>query len=114
MQETHEGEANFAVASEDQARADFYALLARLYAAGPDAALLSSFAACDELSADAASEGENWGLTVERKTGANYGVSHYRTALSFAAPEPGRGPKLQDMINALAATARKQPVVAQH
>ena len=57
MQETHEGEANFAVASEDQARADFYALLARLYAAAPDAALLSSIAACDELSADAASEG---------------------------------------------------------
>jgi hypothetical protein len=64
--------------------------------------------------ADAANEGENWGITVERKTGANYGVSHYRTTLSFAAPEPGRGPKLQDMINALAATARKQPVVAQH
>jgi hypothetical protein len=64
--------------------------------------------------ADAASEGENWGITVERKTGANYGVSHYRTALSFAAPEPGRGPKLQDMVNALAAASRKGPVVAQH
>ena len=29
---------------EDQARADFYALLARLYAAEPDAALLESIA----------------------------------------------------------------------
>ena len=57
MQETQHGEANFAVASEDQARADFYALLARLYAAAPDAVLLSSIAACDELSADAVSEG---------------------------------------------------------
>jgi TorA maturation chaperone TorD len=34
---------------EDQARADFYALLARLYAAEPDAALLQSIAAADEL-----------------------------------------------------------------
>src|SRR5437667_8766700 len=64
--------------------------------------------------ADAQSDSENWGITVERKTGANYGVSHYRTALNFGAPEPGRGPKLQDMINALAASARRDPVVAQH
>jgi hypothetical protein len=65
-------------------------------------------------SADVQSEGDNWGITVERKTGANYGVSHYRTALSLGAPEPGRGPKLQDMVNALAASARRDPVVAQH
>ena len=56
MQETHESEANVPVASEDQARADFYALLARLYALAPDAALLSSIAGCDELPADAESE----------------------------------------------------------
>jgi TorA maturation chaperone TorD len=56
MQETHEREANVPVESEDQARGDFYALLARLYASAPDAALLSSIAACDELAADAASE----------------------------------------------------------
>ncbi len=37
---------------EDQARADFYALLARLYAAEPDAALLKSIAAADELRVD--------------------------------------------------------------
>jgi hypothetical protein len=65
--------------------------------------------------ADAQAEGsETWGITVERKSGSIYGVSHYRTALSFAAPEPGRGPKLQDMITALAASARREPVVAQH
>src|SRR5437588_1032466 len=29
-------------------------------------------------SAGAQAEGENWGITVERRTGANYGVSHYR------------------------------------
>ena len=34
---------------EDQARADFYALLARLYRQAPDAALLASIAAADEL-----------------------------------------------------------------
>jgi hypothetical protein len=57
---------------------------------------------------------KNWGITVERKSGASYGVSHYHTALTFGAPEPGRGPKLQDMVNALAATAKRQPAVAQH
>ena len=61
---------------------------------------------------DDQSDNENWGITVERKSGANYGVSHYRTALSFGAPEPGRGPKLQDMINALAASAKKTSAVA--
>jgi len=40
---------------EDQARAAFYALLARLYAASPDAALLSAIAAADELPAGAGS-----------------------------------------------------------
>lgn len=37
---------------EDQARADFYALLARLYAAAPDAALLKTIAAADALHVD--------------------------------------------------------------
>ena len=63
---------------------------------------------------DQLNDGESWGITVERKSGTIYGVSHYKTALSFGAPEPGRGPKLQDMINALAASARREPVVAQH
>src|ERR1700682_4303551 len=57
---------------------------------------------------------KNGGITVERKSGASYGVSHYHTALTFGAPEPGRGPKLQDMVNALAATAKREPAVAQH
>ena len=64
--------------------------------------------------ADDQSDDQNWGITVERKSGAIYGVSHYRTALSFVAPEPGRGPKLQDMINALAASAKRNPALAQH
>jgi TorA maturation chaperone TorD len=34
---------------EDQARADFYALLSRLYSSAPDAALLAAIAAADEL-----------------------------------------------------------------
>lgn len=59
-------------------------------------------------------EGENWGITVERRSGANYGVSHYHIELTIGAPEPGRGPKLQDMVNALAATAKREPAVARH
>ena len=39
------------VEPEDQARADFYALLARLYRAAPDAPLLAAIAAADELQA---------------------------------------------------------------
>ncbi|HEY4733257.1 MAG: hypothetical protein ACJ79J_12500 [Gemmatimonadaceae bacterium] len=65
-------------------------------------------------SADDQTDDQNWGITVERKSGANYGVSHYRTELSFAAPEPGRGPKLQEMMTALAASAKRGAVLAQH
>ncbi len=62
--------------------------------------------------ADDQSDSENWGITVERKSGAVYGASHYKTALTFGAPEASRGPKLQNMVSALAATARRSPVVA--
>jgi len=41
---------------EDQARADFYALLARLYRQAPDAALLAAIAAADELQATSGAE----------------------------------------------------------
>src|SRR2546423_3722434 len=57
---------------------------------------------------------QNWGITVERKSGASYGVSHYHTDLAIGAPEPGRGPKLQNMVNALAATAKRESAVVQH
>jgi hypothetical protein len=67
----------------------------------------------NDASADDQSGSENWGITVERRSGATYGVSHYRTALTLGAPEPGRGPKLQDMVGALAAAAKREPVVAQ-
>lgn len=56
---------------------------------------------------------ETWGITVEMKSGTNYALTHYRIALTFGTPEPGRGPKLQDMIHALAATAKRQTSVAQ-
>jgi TorA maturation chaperone TorD len=42
---------------EDQARADFYALLARLFAAAPDAALLAAIAGADELDVAAELQG---------------------------------------------------------
>jgi hypothetical protein len=60
------------------------------------------------------SDGQSFGITVERRTGGNYGMSHYAIALTYGAPEPGRGPKLQDMIGALAASAKREPVVASH
>jgi TorA maturation chaperone TorD len=43
-----------AIAAEDQARANFYALLGRLYGGAPDAALLRAIAAADELPVTAA------------------------------------------------------------
>ena len=46
------------LAPEDAARADFYALLARLWHSGPDAALLEAIAGADEIVA----EGEQAGL----------------------------------------------------
>ena len=39
---------------EDQARAGYYALLARLFYSGPDAALLSAIGSADEIAGDAA------------------------------------------------------------
>jgi TorA maturation chaperone TorD len=42
-------------AQEDAARADFYAVLARLWYAGPDRALLATLAAADELAPEAES-----------------------------------------------------------
>jgi TorA maturation chaperone TorD len=44
------------LAPEDEARADFYALLARLYADGPDAALLAAIANSPPLVTDARSD----------------------------------------------------------
>jgi TorA maturation chaperone TorD len=41
-----------AVAPEDRARADFYALIARLYYAAPDAGLLVALAGADEIAAE--------------------------------------------------------------
>jgi len=67
-----------------------------------------------ETPAEDQTQDQNWGITVERKSGASYGVSHYHTALAIGAPEPGRGPRLQDMVNALAATAKRQSAVVQH
>jgi TorA maturation chaperone TorD len=73
MPETRDDAANGSIAPEDQARADFYALLARLYASAPDATLLASVAACDELPADPGSEGgealaEAWRKLVAAST----------------------------------------------
>jgi TorA maturation chaperone TorD len=47
--ETAPGVLTRTIEPEDQARADFYALLSRLYAAAPDAGLLAAIATADEL-----------------------------------------------------------------
>ncbi len=65
------------------------------------------------VASDDPTEPENLGITVERKSGKAYGVSHYRTALVIGTPEPGRGPKLQDLVNDLAATAKRESALAQ-
>ena len=57
-------QANPAVAPEDRARADFYALIARLFYAGPDAGLLAAIAGADEI----AGEGENVALALAWKS----------------------------------------------
>ena len=44
----------------------------------------------------------------------SHALPHYHTALASGAPEPGRGPRLQDIVNALAATAKRQSAVVQH
>lgn len=62
---------------------------------------------------DEPAEPENLGITVERKSGKAYGVSHYHTALVIGTPEPGRGPKLQDLVNDLAAVAKRESALAQ-
>lgn len=49
-----------AVSQEDRARADFYALIARLFYAGPDAELLAAIAAADEI----AIEGEDVSIAL--------------------------------------------------
>jgi len=70
-----------AIVAEDQARADFYALLSRLYTSAPDAPLLASIAAADEL-AVAAGDGSAANLAQawvrldrrERRDGPRSGV----------------------------------------
>jgi len=61
---------------------------------------------------DEPEEPQNLGITVERKSGKAYGVSHYHTALVIGTPEPGRGPKLQDLVNDLAAVAKRESALA--
>ncbi|MDA8094678.1 MAG: molecular chaperone TorD family protein [Betaproteobacteria bacterium] len=46
-------ELDAAVSQEDRARADFYALISRLFYAGPDAGLLAAIAGADEIASEA-------------------------------------------------------------
>lgn len=60
------------LAPEDQARANLYGLLARLFYAAPDAALLAAIAQSGELQAEAGSAlASAWKRLVEASAGAN-------------------------------------------
>ena len=74
------------VAPEDQARADFYALLSRLYAAAPDATLLATIGAAQPLKvaegdAAAAALARSWQALVAASAGADADAiaSEYQT-----------------------------------
>ena len=53
------------IAPEDQARSDFYALLARLFADGPDAALLAAIACAARMDAAGAGVGTAWNALID-------------------------------------------------
>ena len=53
------------IASEDQARSDFYALLARLFADGPDATLLAAIARAERIDAKHPAIGEGWNRLID-------------------------------------------------
>jgi len=56
---------------EEQARANFYALLSRLFYAPPDAALLAALGQADELAADDPIIAERWGELARASAGAD-------------------------------------------
>jgi TorA maturation chaperone TorD len=58
------------LAPEDQARANFYALLSRLFYAPPDAALLAALGQADELEADNPIIAECWRALAKASAGA--------------------------------------------
>ena len=62
--ESMQAGADAARSPEDRARADFYALIARLFYAGPDAGLLAAIGGADEI----AGEGENASLALAWKS----------------------------------------------
>ncbi len=69
------------IAPEDEARAGFYALLSRLYAAGPDAALLAAIAAAPPL--DVAS-----GAGDDGDAGSRFAAAWDRLRAASAAMDP--------------------------
>ena len=109
---------NRQVAAEDEARANFYALLARLYADAPDAALLRAIAAADELSV-AAPDGpandlaQSWRMLIAASAAmdAEAAAAEYQdcsrvggasSAFRIGVCRSGGGSALADMLAALA------------
>ena len=75
---------------EDMARANFYGLLARLFYAPPDAALLEGLAAADELAADEGVMGDAWQALV--KAAADADIEAVREAYESAFIGTGKAP----------------------
>ena len=75
---------------EDIARANFYGLLARLFCAPPDAALLEGLAAAEELAADEGVMGDAWQALTKAAAVAN--IDAEREAYESAFIGTGKAP----------------------
>jgi TorA maturation chaperone TorD len=100
------------LAPEDAARADFYALLARLWHSGPDAALLAAIAGAPEIVA----EGEQAGLAEAwrqlRAAAAATDAEAARDEHEALFSGPGRAAVTPYASHYLAETARERVLVA--
>jgi TorA maturation chaperone TorD len=83
---TGSGVANAVLAAEDEARANFYALLARLFAAAPDTSLLEAIAGADD-------------LVIEASAGPARDLAHAWAALKTASGEARAGDIAQEYVD---------------
>jgi TorA maturation chaperone TorD len=63
------------IAPEDQARSDVYALLARLFADGPDAALLAAMAHAGRVDGEPAAMGQAWNRLIDASSVMDPGLA---------------------------------------
>jgi TorA maturation chaperone TorD len=100
------------LASEDAARADFYALLARLWHSGPDAALLVAIAGADEIVADGSETGLADAWRQLRAAAAATGAERARDEHESLFTGAGKAAVTPYASHYLAETARERVLVA--